>query len=130
MRGGSEWAREGGRGGPNGGRIFSKDVYIIVFYCFFEAAFRRKLKGARAASDGARGRARGERGSEGGLGRTHFETSIQHLYREINIYIYIVTVNSSSVGQLSPVAHIIHMYNSIVLLQVLRARGKPLLQSE
>ena len=39
-----------------------------------------------------------------------------------------VTDNSSSVGQLSPVAHIIHMYNSIVLLQVLRAREKPLLQ--
>ena len=41
-----------------------------------------------------------------------------------------MTDNSSSVGQLSPVAHIIHMYNSIVLLQVLRARGKPLLQWE
>ena len=49
--------------------------------------------------------------------------------KEINVSCY-VTDNSSSVGQLSPVAHIIHMYNSIVLLQVLRARGKPLLQWE
>ena len=39
-----------------------------------------------------------------------------------------VTDNCLSVGQLSPVAHTLYMYHTITILQVLRARGKPLLQ--
>ena len=39
-----------------------------------------------------------------------------------------LTDNCLSAGQLSPVAHILYMYNTITLLQFLRARGKPLLR--
>ena len=38
--------------------------------------------------------------------------------------------NFSSVGQVSPVVQVIYMYNSLALLQVPKARGKPLLQRE